>query len=145
MPMTQYSYCDIASIPLLCPCSLFSSFTLDFPLTRADEWMQLCTLTHQDPIIQKQTTAGFSVKGFQPTSDVCKKIKWAFMLVSTHFCHISFRISFIYVFLCRRYLLLVLDGDARKDCRSAGWPVGLGGSSKSGSTSGISSIWHSSV
>lgn len=56
MPMTQYSYCDIASIPLLCPCSLFSSFTLDFPLTRADEWMQLCTLTHQDTIIQKQTS-----------------------------------------------------------------------------------------
>lgn len=66
-------YSDIASIPLLRPCSLFSSFTLDLSWTRADEWMQLCTLTHQDPIIPKQTTAGFPVKGFQPTSDVCEK------------------------------------------------------------------------
>lgn len=72
MSKTQYCYCGSASIPLSCPCSLFS-FTLGLPLTRADEWLQLCTLTHQDPITAKQTTSGFPVKGFQLTSDVCKK------------------------------------------------------------------------
>lgn len=226
-----YSHCGIASIRWSCPCSPFS-FTLGLPLTRADEWMQLSTLTHQDPITAKQTTSGFPFKGFRLTSDVCKKKmsihacfhplllyllqdfttrlfsqkgrRWkqqqsfhldcslnvlqinaitVAMLFDSYkymgqkspclnlnllafpqnvFCNLTFvflkKDLYLILFVLGNastcitgidissrwlYLLLVLDGDARKDCRSAGWPTGLGGS-KCGSTSGISRIWHSS-